>query len=303
MFVPALACDLLAGATTEMLKVGFFLRHSRYLDSSPVMRDMLRLLAAQKVFVETIAPDSQVVELHTFEPRCDLYLLKPGSDANLSLAGVLEARGARVLNDWRASSLVQDKIQTTARLLEAKLPVPESFVCGDARLVMDVAGLAEVYAKPHRGSYGEGVEKLVDCTGDGTCSSPVPRLIQQALPSSGLDIKVYVIGDKVFAIKRPFPAVTLEDKLGQPCEVTEGTRRLALAVGRLFDLKIYGVDMLETPSGLFIVDVNYFPSFIGIHDAAAHLADFIINYAHRTPRSVAGPSPLVTKMAPAFIRI
>lgn len=286
-----------------MLKIGFFLRHSRYLDSSPPMKEMLQRLAARDVVIETIAPDSQVVELDTFEPRCDLYLLKPGSDANLSLAGVLEARGARILNDWRSSSLVQDKIQATARLLEAKLPVPESFVCGSARLVMRQAGLAEVYTKPHRGSYGEGVEKIADVAQERVSSSTAPQLIQQAVPSDGMDTKVYVIGDHVFAIKRPFPALTLKDKLGHPCEVTESIRRLALTVGRLFDLKIYGVDMLDTAQGLFIVDVNYFPSFIGVAEAPAYLAEYILHYAHQVPRNGVSSMPPVTGVESVSRRI
>lgn len=272
-----------------------FLRHSRYLNSSPVMKHMVQLLAARQVMVESIAPDCEVVELESFQPRCDLYLLKPGSDANLSLAAVLEGRGARVLNDWRASSLVQDKIQTTARLLDGKLPVPESFVCGDSRLAMRQAGLVEVYCKPHRGSYGEGVEKVADYPGKVSAVSPgVPRLIQQVLPSEGMDTKVYVIGDEVFAIKRRFPAVTLEDKQGHACEVTHAMRRLALTVGRLFDLKIYGIDMLDTPRGLYIVDVNFFPSFIGVEGAAACLAEFIVRYARQQPRPTARPAPQAT---------
>ena len=270
-----------------MIKIGFFLRHSSYLETSPAMNALLQILRMRNVTVETIAPDAQPIELQSVQPRCDLYLLKPGSEANLSLAGVLETRGARVLNDYHASVLAQDKIQVTARLIDAKLPVPESFVCGDPVLVMRGSGLRELFAKPHRGSYGEGVEKVV-----GQASlvgqQPAPgqvRLMQQALPSKGLDTKVYVIGDEVFAIKRPFPAVTMADKLGQPCVVSDSMRRIALAVGRLLGLKIYGIDMLETARGYYIVDVNFFPSFIGVEEAPARLADYIINYIGHKSRA------------------
>lgn len=270
-----------------MLKVGFFLRHSSYLETSPAMNGLVQILRLRNVMVETIAPDSQPIELQSVQPRCDLYLLKPGSEANLSLAGVLETRGARMLNDYHASVLAQDKIQVTARLIDAKLPVPESFVCGDPLLVMRGSGLRELFAKPHRGSYGEGVEKVVGTTSLAT-HQPAPgqvRLLQQALPSKGLDTKVYVIGDEVFAIKRPFPAVTMAEKFGQPCVVSESMRRLALSVGRLLKLKIYGIDMLETARGYSIVDVNFFPSFIGIEEAPMRLADYIINYVGHKPRA------------------
>lgn len=270
-----------------MLKIGFFLRNSSYLETSPAMSGLLQILRARHVMVETIAPDSQPIELQSVQPRCDLYLLKPGSEAILSLAAVLEARGARVLNDYRSSVLTQDKIQVTARLLDAKLPVPESFVCGDPLLVMRGAGFAELFAKPHRGSYGEGVEKVVShAPQTGPQAKPgLVRLMQQALPSEGLDTKVYVIGDEVFAIKRPFPAVSMADKLGRPCAVSEAMRRLALSVGRLLGLKIYGIDMLETARGYYIVDVNFFPSFIGVEEAPTRLADYIINYTGHKPRA------------------
>lgn len=287
-----------------MLKIGFFLRNSRYLETSPAMSELLRILRARNVAVETIAPDTQAIELQTLQPRCDLYLLKPGSEANLSLAGVLEGRGARVLNDCRSSALTQDKIQVTARLLDAKLPVPESFVCGDPLLVMRGAGLPELFAKPHRGSYGEGVEKVDSRTplANANREPGRVRLVQQALVSDGLDTKVYVISDEVFAIKRPFPAVTLADKLGRSCEVTESMRRLALTVGRLLGLKIYGIDMLETPRGPYIVDVNFFPSFIGIEVAPARLADYIINYASHKPRHVVRTSVAGVAMEPTLVR-
>lgn len=287
-----------------MLKIGFFLRNSRYLDTSPAMKELLRLLRARHIAVETVAPDTQPIELQTLQPRCDLYLLKPGSEANLSLAGVLEGRGARVLNDFRSSALTQDKIQVTARLLDAKLPVPESFVCGDPLLVMRGAGLPELFAKPHRGSYGEGVEKVDSRTplANAEREPGRVRLVQQALVSDGLDTKVYVIGDEVFAIKRPFPAVTLAEKLGRPCDVTESMRRLALSVGRLLGLKIYGIDMLETPRGLYIVDVNFFPSFIGVDAAPARLADYIVNYAGQKSRHAVRASVVTVAAGPTIVR-
>lgn len=91
----------------------------------------------------------------------------------------------------------------------------------------------------------------------------------------GPDLKVYVIGDEVFAVRRKFPAESYEDKLGQPCIVDEGIRKIALRIGDLFNLQIYGIDVIEHREGFDIIDVNYFPGFVGVPKASEKLAGYL----------------------------
>ncbi|TMB03538.1 MAG: hypothetical protein E6J70_05130, partial [Deltaproteobacteria bacterium] len=53
----------------------------------------------------------------------------------------------------------------------------------------------------------------------------------------------------------------------------------ALRCGRLFGLGLYGLDVIESAEGPLVVDMNYFPSYRDVPNAAALLDDFIEDYA------------------------
>src|SRR3989449_292417 len=51
---------------------------------------------------------------------------------------------------------------------------------------------------------------------------------------------------------------------------------LALRCGRVFGLDIYGVDTIETADGVAVLEVDEFPNFTAVPNAAAAIADFIL---------------------------
>ena len=67
-------------------------------------------------------------------------------------------------------------------------------------------------------------------------------------------------------------------------------RDLAVRCGEIFGLALYGLDVLETPRGPFVVDVNPFPGYGGCPGAAEAVADVIAAYATGR-RDVAAPPP------------
>jgi ribosomal protein S6--L-glutamate ligase len=60
--------------------------------------------------------------------------------------------------------------------------------------------------------------------------------------------------------------------------------KLARRVGQVFGLDLYGVDVLETPQGLVLVDINDFPSFYGVPRKVAAIAEYILHAAYRCRR-------------------
>jgi hypothetical protein len=44
-------------------------------------------------------------------------------------------------------------------------------------------------------------------------------------------------------------------------------------------LGLFGLDVIESDDGPFVVDVNYFPGYKGVPDAGALIADYIDAYA------------------------
>ena len=51
--------------------------------------------------------------------------------------------------------------------------------------------------------------------------------------------------------------------------------RITLTIGNVFDLRLYGVDLLVTEHGPIIVDVNSFPGFRGVPGADDALVDLV----------------------------
>ena len=66
-------------------------------------------------------------------------------------------------------------------------------------------------------------------------------------------------------------------------------RGLARRCGSLFGLELYGLDCLETPEGLVVIEVNEFPNYTGVPKADAKLADYVIRRAHGETRGEKRP--------------
>jgi ribosomal protein S6--L-glutamate ligase len=211
--------------------------------------------------------------LNHLEVEADLYISKASTELQISLAGILHDRGARLLNTWESSCYVRDKARVTAALKIAGLPVPDSCISSDVRSAAEILGGLPVIVKPVRGTSGRGIE-IIRSFEDEARLPRGPHFVQRFDRLNGDDLKVYVIGDEASIVRRPFPAQTLEEKHGFPMRNRE-IEAIALKVGKLFELEIYGVDIVETASGPVIVDVNACPGFVGAHDAGRRLADYI----------------------------
>jgi ribosomal protein S6--L-glutamate ligase len=131
--------------------------------------------------------------------------------------------------------------------------------------------------KPYIGGRAEGVQ-IVRSPGELAILQPPsePVVIQEFIPDAD-EIKVYVIGQDVFGIrKRETPSGSVRTA----CAVSPEIQSIALRCGRLFGLGLYGLDVLESLDGPLVVDVNYFPSYKGVPNAAQLVANFVDDYAN-----------------------
>ena len=248
--------------------------------------------------VDLTHPESGVVDIAAICPAYDLYVLKDKTPLILSLAATLALSGARLINSLRSSVIARDKIATTALLAAAGLPVPASWTTGKAKLLASILSDGPIWLKPQSGSRGIGVRRLVrsmeldalDATD--RYGLPLPLFAQEEVPSDGRDFKVYVVGDQVWGLRRDFPAVTLEQKLGKVVDVPSSLKNVALACGRALGLELFGVDFLVDGGKFFVVDVNAFPGYKGINDAPASIADYLYGKALAT-----GPGAALTEIA------
>jgi ribosomal protein S6--L-glutamate ligase len=246
---------------------------------SPVLRDAFALLEGRGFEISSSIPEEVVTRPEAVRLEHDLYILKSHTELALSLAGVLDTQGAQLLNPYRSCVTTQDKIVASRRLRAAGVPTPRSWITGDLALLRPVAETTPLMLKPHRGHRGAGIAIIRDGPElDAVPPPSEPLLIQEYLASDPEDLKVYVVGEEVFAVRKEFSPTSFTQP-GRPCVVTRELRELALACGRVLGLGLYGLDVLETGEGPVVVDVNYFPGYKGVPGAAALIADYVESYA------------------------
>jgi ribosomal protein S6--L-glutamate ligase len=251
---------------------------------SPVLTEVFEILTKAGFAVEAGIAEERVTRADRLRPEHDLYVLKSHTELSLSLAGILHAQGARLLNPYQSCVATQNKIVASRCLRAAGVPVPRTWVTGDLSLLQPIVRGTPLVVKPYQGHRGAGVR--VVRTPDELSSLPppgVPVVVQEHVAGNGEDVKVYVVGDEVFAVRKQFSPQSFSEP-GRPCPVPDGMRRIALAAGRALGLGLYGLDVVEGRDGPVVVDVNYFPGYKGVHGVAARIAAYIEHYARGEKR-------------------
>ena len=246
---------------------------------SPVLVEVFALLERRGFEVSSSIPEETVLRPESLRPAHDLYVLKSHTDLALSLAGVFDTQDAALLNPYASCVTTQDKIVAARRLRAAGVPAPRSWITGDLELLHPLAEVTPLILKPHRGHRGAGIAVVRSARDLDRLAAPsTPLLVQEHVDGDGEDVKLYVVGEDVFAVRKEFSETSFQVP-GRPSPVRGELRELALAAGRILGLGLYGLDVLETSDGPIVVDVNYFPGYKGVPGAAALIADYIESYA------------------------
>ncbi|MBT2544223.1 hypothetical protein J7E99_26850 [Streptomyces sp. ISL-44] len=226
----------------------------------------------------------------------DAWVLKTVSGGpGLTLLEAAAAAGLTTVNDARSIRGVRDKALAAAIGRARGLPLPPTYAAASPELLREIpAAEYPLVVKPADGSSGRAVH-LVSSPERLEAMLPVLAgegllIAQPYVPNSGTDIKVYGVGGELFATERcsplhPDPAVR-ERRVPLSAEVAA----IAAQVGAVYGLDLYGVDVLLGPDGPVVVDVNDFPSFRQVPDAAARVARAVLDLA-RTGGSTPPPVP------------
>jgi ribosomal protein S6--L-glutamate ligase len=269
------------------ISFGFLLARHPAGRISPIMPEVMRLLRERGARVEAIYPADGALDLSKVQPSHDLYVHKSGEELALSLAGALHAGGAAILHPYPASAACRDKIILSRVLHGAGVPMPATHVATDPAQLEDLLVGGPIVVKPYRGSQGRGVrivqtpDELDGVQVDG------PLIVQGYCEAIGRDRKLYVIGDRVFGVKRTWPARTYRDKLGEPFTVSAELREIAFRCGAALGIDLFGLDVVETRDGPFVVDLSSFPGFKGVPEAARLLAAYIWDAGRRARTGIA----------------
>jgi ribosomal protein S6--L-glutamate ligase len=215
--------------------------------------------------------------------RYDAYVLKTVSEGpGLTILEAAEAVGIPTINNSRAIRLVRDKAVAVAYAQACGLPVPKTCFVGHYRALVDVPrDLYPLVVKPSNGTSMQDIhlvrtyEEMARLELDARSYYLAMRYVE----NTGYDIKLYITGQEVHALVKSSP---LHDSVPEAeIPVSREMLKLARRVGQVFGLDLYGVDVLETPQGLVLVDINDFPSFYGVPRKVASVAEYILHAAYR----------------------
>jgi len=210
-----------------------------------------------------------------------VYLLKTHSPQALALAQRLQRRGARVVNSAYATAACQDRLRMCIQLDRARIAQPALLAHGTLEQVWR-AGLPQypVVVKSDKSRRGDLVtvarsEDELHSLLEDWATEPV--VVQEYIANDGWDIKLWVVGEQLFAARRA-SALDETSKTTLPVagdQVPASWVQIAATVARSFDLELYGVDLLQTRRGPVVVDVNAFPGYRGIPGAAPAIATWV----------------------------
>ncbi len=219
-------------------------------------------------------------------PLADLYLLKSHAPQALAVAHVLEQKGALVINSWASSVACQDRVLMAQRMRDANLPWPQTRSFSTlGRLLADREMLASLpfpqiiksyYS--HRGDLVGKVDNIEQLEALGAEWSQEPIVLQEFAAGDGWDIKMWVINQHIYAARRRTPLesnASKEDFPIPPEELPGEWEHIAREIGRVFNMRLYGIDLLITEHGPMIVDVNGFPGFRGVPGADSALVALV----------------------------
>lgn len=270
------------------MKIYFMLAFTREtLNPNPVLVELFESLRRQGCEVELGVASELVMNPSEFTVQHDLYVLKSHTAMWLSLAGILHSQGARILNPYLSCLAAHDKIAAERRLEAAGIPTPHSWVTGDLGLLLPVCEERALIIKPYIGGRGRGVVTARTPLELAAIPAPdQPVLVQEYIP--GEEIKVAVIGDTVSAIRK---IETPAGSVRVTCPVSSDVREIALRCGRVFGLGMYGLDVILGQDGPVVIDLNYFPSYKGVPNAAELLTSYILESAHALAQSALASDP------------
>ncbi|WP_413802973.1 ATP-grasp domain-containing protein [Streptomyces iranensis] len=263
-----------------------FLVEERYRhDGMP--REVIRQLSAWGHQVDVVRPGRSLMRMSDAvrAGSHDAWVLKTVSGGpGLMLLEAAAAVGLTTVNDARSIRGVRDKALAAAIGRSRGLPMPPTYAATRPEALEEIPEAEfPLVVKPADGSSGRAV-RLVP-TPDrlsalrAELAAEGMLIAQPYVPNSGLDLKVYCVGGELYATERASPLGPDGSARGRRVPLSAEVAAIATEVGAVYGLDLYGVDVLLGPDGPVVVDVNDFPSFKEVPDAAARVGRAVLELA------------------------
>ncbi|HEV8595105.1 MAG TPA: lysine biosynthesis protein LysX [Thermoplasmata archaeon] len=268
----------------------------------PEEKWILETAEARGIPVERLADDEITFPLVRNGLKSDVVLNRSVSHTRSVYAlRFFEHYGIPTVNRADVVALCGDKVLTSLRLQEAGIPTPRTVVAltPEAALrALDEVGYPAVL-KPPVGSWGRLMAKVDDreeaeqiIEHKEALGNPMHSVfyVQEYVPKPDRDIRAQVIGGEflaaIYRSSSEWRTNTARggsgEIVGPSSEIEELAVRAAEAVGG----GVLAVDLMESPDGLVVHEVNHTPEFKTLRavtgiDIAAKMVDYAMGVARR----------------------
>ena len=213
----------------------------------------------------------------------------------------LECWGLPTLNGSTATSICDDKARTSLELGAAGVPTPRTLLAysDEAALRACAAVGYPAVVKPVTGSWGR-LQAKVNCPEQAAAVLKQKEelgsfhhaifYVQEFVDKPDRDIRAYVVGDRVLAASyraaEHWITNAARGAVSLPCPITPEIEELSLRACHVLGARIAGVDLIETATGLQIIEVNTGGEFRGLMSTTdVDIAAEIVDEAVRTARA------------------
>ncbi|MDQ3855751.1 MAG: lysine biosynthesis protein LysX [Chloroflexota bacterium] len=281
------------------MKIGILLSRVRVEEKLLFDRFKARGVAASPIY------DPEVVfELNRPNVECDVVLERAINHSRaLSALRILNDWGVKTVNTYEVAAVCGNKLETSTALVRHGVPTPRTLVAFTPESALEAIERLgyPVVLKPPIGSWG----RLVSLISDRYAAEAVLEhkeilgsfhhsifYIQEYVPKPGRDIRSFVVGERtVAAIYRDaehWITNTARGGRASNCPVTDEVAEVSLAAARAVGGGVVAVDLVESPHGLKVLEVNYTMEFRNsIETTGVDIPGEIVDYVVRVGEGAA----------------
>lgn len=205
--------------------------------------------------------------------------------------------GVKTINSADVARICGDKFLTTQALVKDKVPTPRTalaFTPESALKAIEELGYP-VVLKPCVGSWGRLVAKINDRQAAEAILEHKQILgsyhhsiyyIQEYIDKPGRDIRSFVVGDEtiaaIYRTSEHWITNTAQGGKASNCPVTPEVDAMSRAAARAVGGGMLAIDLLESPAGFLVCEVNYTMEFRNsIHTTGVDIPAKMIDYLMR----------------------
>ncbi|MBS7643759.1 lysine biosynthesis protein LysX [Candidatus Bathyarchaeota archaeon] len=262
----------------------------RLIDAAKQRELQFHTVDAKEVNIDLTDPNDKLGFDEVVLQRCVSYF------RSLHLTAALESKGVKVINSFEITKTCGNKLLTTLLLSKAGIPTPKTMVAftpETALQTLNEIGYPAIL-KPVIGSWGRMVAPLKDAETaraileEREYMFPIYQVyyIQEMVKRPPRDIRVILVGDEIVAgIYRYAPSNDWRTNVArggraERCQITKELEEICFKVIKVVGEGVLGIDLMESPEGLLVHEVNHTPEFRGAETATSiDIADKILSYA------------------------